>query len=63
MDELVTNDDKKEVKEDIETIELDEIKETNVNYKFPPITLLSKPTKNNNKNNLGTIIGPWILYC
>ena len=51
MDELVTNDDKKEVKEDIETIELDEIKETNVNYKFPPITLLSKPTKNNNKNN------------
>ena len=51
MDELVTVDDKKEVKEDIETIELDEIKETNVNYKFPPITLLSKPTKNNNKNN------------
>ena len=51
MDELVTTDDKKEVKEDIETIELDEIKETNVNYKFPPITLLSKPTKNNNKNN------------
>ena len=51
MDELVTVDDKKEVKEDIETIELDEIKETNVNYKFPPITLLNKPTKNNNKNN------------
>ena len=51
MDELVTNDDKKEVKDDIETIELDEIKETNVNYKFPPITLLNKPVKNNNKDN------------
>ncbi len=51
MEELVTNDDKKEIKDDIETIELDEIKETNANYKFPPITLLNKPSKNNNKNN------------
>ena len=51
MEELVTNDDKKEIKDDIETIELDEIKETNANYKFPPITLLNKPPKNNNKNN------------
>ena len=55
MDELVTSDDKKEIKDDIETIELDEIKETNVNYKFPPITLLNKPVKKSNKDNQETI--------
>ena len=50
MDELVANE--KEEIEEIETIELDEIKGTeNVNYKFPPINLLQKVNKNNNKQN------------
>ena len=51
MDELVANDEKKEVKDEIETIELDDIKGTNLNYKFPPITLLKKQNKTNNKDN------------
>ncbi len=53
MDELMVDEEKS--LDVIETIELDEIKETNVNYKFPPITLLNKPYKNNNKDNQETI--------
>ena len=52
MDEIIQNDEPK--KDDIETIELDEIKDvgnTNVNYKYPPISLLSKPARKNNKEN------------
>ena len=52
MDEIIQTEEAK--KDDIETIELDEIKEdsnTNINYKYPPINLLSKPTKKNNKEN------------
>ncbi len=49
MDELISSNE--QPKDDIEIIELDEIKETNINYKFPPITLLNKPAKNNNKDN------------
>ena len=51
MDELMTDENKKETSDEIETIELDEIKETNLNYHYPPITLLNKPPKNNNKDN------------
>ena len=57
MDEIIQNEEPK--KDDIETIELDEIKDdvsdTNVNYKYPPINLLSKPTKKNNKENQDAI--------
>ena len=56
MDEIIQNEEVK--KDDIETIELDEIKEvgdTNINYKYPPISLLSKPTKKNNKENQDAI--------
>ena len=54
MEEIIQTEDKKDEKQDdIETIELEEIKETdsNVNYKFPPISLLTKPTRKNNKEN------------
>ena len=57
MDEIIQNEESK--KDDIETIELDEIKDevsdTNINYKYPPINLLSKPTKKNNKENQDAI--------
>jgi len=41
--------------EDIETIELEDIKICNQVYKFPPITLLNEPKKVNNKENQGAI--------
>ena len=47
-----------EFKEDIETIELDEIKINdfcNINYKCPPITLLNPPKKSNNTDNQSVI--------
>ena len=46
-----------EVKDNIETIELDEIKinDYNVNYKLPPITLLKPTKKTDNKDNQAAI--------
>ena len=46
-----------EPKDDIETIELDEIKinDYNVNYKLPPISLLKPTKKVDNKDNQGAI--------
>jgi len=47
-----------EIKDDIETIELDEIKINdfcNINYKCPPITLLNPPKKSNNIDNQAAI--------
>jgi len=41
--------------EDIETIELEDIKVCNQVYKFPPITLLNEPKRANNKENQGAI--------
>ncbi len=55
MDELINEDNKDLVKEEIETIELDDIKEFNRNYQFPPITLLNKPFKKSNKENQDSI--------
>lgn len=50
MNEII-HEDVKEEKEEIETIELDDIKEVNQNYHFPPITLLNRPVKKSNKDN------------
>ena len=55
MDELINEDNKEPVKDEIETIELDDIKEFNRNYQFPPITLLNKPFKKSNKENQDSI--------
>ena len=55
MDEIIKNEEVKEVKEEVETIELDDIKSDNLNYKFPPITLLNKPVKKVNKDNQSVI--------
>jgi len=55
MDELIQNE---EVKDEIETIELDEIKEVgeyNKNYLMPPISLLNKTQRKNNKDNQDNI--------
>lgn len=41
--------------EEIETIELDDIKGPNQNYKYPPISLLSNLPKTNNKENQAVI--------
>ena len=58
MDELIQLEEDKiakenitDKKEDIETIELDEIKACNKEYIYPPITLLSKPQRKNVKEN------------
>lgn len=51
MEELI-KEEKPEIKEDIETIELEEFNQTfNSEYKLPPITLLTKQTKNFQKEN------------
>ena len=55
MDELINEDNKEPVKDEIETIELDDIKEFNRNYQFPPLTLLNKPLRKNNKENQDAI--------
>lgn len=55
MDQLIQAESpKEEKKDDIESIELDEIKENdnvNLNYQFPPITILKKDKQNNGKEN------------
>ena len=52
MDELIQTEDKEDIKEDVETIELDEIKsKDNKEYFIPPINLLNKPVRKSNKDN------------
>ena len=54
IDELKNNE--KEIKEEVTVLKASSDNDTgNKNYKYPPITLLSKPSKNSNKENQDAI--------